>query len=365
MSPWAIKVQTIWWILPYKIFKRHKYRPAISIWGWPEPMCSREAPESIVTIEGRIVGPFTQSKHHLLCQGCSFTCHILPAWPLLLARSQAGAGRGKWNSVWAILWVRSFLQGSYPIQGIQQSVNHKTNVHCKLRQSQPGRKLPWLNISHIINRSSCLVQHEITKKQQDIPYIVATETPSMHLEEAWTVIVSYILWLMLRLQRQIQVLFLGCSRVKLSLLFTSGTREGTKCYVLFIFYQCGKEINRFQFNISLSPMLIKMPLSLLRDWALIAHLEQWNHPNLTQGFYKVKRESKDQAWSTISAEYTVDMAVILASRRVPPSAEFNPIPSLSSGFPELSHKQRKHWDNIHFNIIAPTLPTPAVCSLKQ
>lgn len=187
----------------------------------------------------------------------------------------------------------------------------------------------------------------------------------MHLEEAWTVIVSYILWSMLRLQRQIQLLFLGCSRVKLSLLFTSCTREGTKCYALFIFYQRGREINRFQCNVSLAPMLIKMPLSLLTDWVLIAHLDQWNHPNLTQGFYKVKRERKDQAWRWLSAEYMAGMAVTLASRRVPPSTEFNPIPPPSSGFPELLNKQRKHRDNIHFNTIAPTLSTPAVCSLKQ
>lgn len=78
-------------------------------------------------------------------------------------------------------------------QGIWQSINHKTNVHCKLRQNQPGRKLQSPNISCVINRSSCLVQREMTKKQQDIPYLVATETPSMNLEEARTVIVSYIL----------------------------------------------------------------------------------------------------------------------------------------------------------------------------
>lgn len=42
--------------------------------------------------------------------------------------------------------------------------NHQTNVYCKLRQNQPGRKLWWLNIPCIINRS-CLIQHEITRKQ--------------------------------------------------------------------------------------------------------------------------------------------------------------------------------------------------------
>lgn len=78
---------------------------------------------------------------------------------------------------------------------------------------------------------------------------------------------------MLRLQRQIQLLFLGCSRVKLSLLFTSCTREGTKLYILFIFYQHGREINSFEFNISLAPILTKMPLSLLTDCYLMTYLD--------------------------------------------------------------------------------------------
>lgn len=118
------------------------------------------------------------------------------------------------------------------------------------------------------------------------------KTHSMHLKEAHTVIVSYSLRSMFGLQRQIQLLILGCSWVKLSLVFTSCTREGTKPHALFIFYQWGRKINRFQFNISLGPIHIKMPLSLLTDWDLMTYSDQWNHTNLTQGFSRVKRESQ-------------------------------------------------------------------------
>lgn len=52
---------------------------------------------------------------------------------------------------------------------------------------------------------------------------------------------------------------------------------------------------------------------------------------------------KGLAWSRLSAEYMVGVAVTLVSRTVSPSStQFNSIPSPRSGCPGLWPKQRKH-----------------------
>lgn len=150
-SPWVIKLQTIWWILPYLSFKRHKYSPAISLWAGQSPCVQGRHLEARPWERGgwrerTWVSPFTQSKHYSLCQERCFTCHILPA---RLSCSSCKIPGWSWHGRVKLPepyrgW-EAFFKGVMLLRESGSSVNHKTNVHCKLRQNQPGRKLCWLN----------------------------------------------------------------------------------------------------------------------------------------------------------------------------------------------------------------------------